>query len=313
MSAVYPLGAIAVMALVATAVYLWFLLRDFSLARRAANLLLPVSQLACVIYAICMAVSYEWSESSALFVAVVGIVCAVCDPLLYRTMLRAERVERERQRARLLEEQVEAQAGHLAQARRAEAQAADVRQRLDDELALLDQALASGDDAAAREHLVGAEKLVSAPGERACQHPAADALLMAKVQRCRERGIRLEIDAEIPADLATPAVELCAVLANALDNAIAACEALPEDERWVTLKARRAHGLFSVVVENACAKEAVGHRQRKGGRGAREGRGGLPEHGWGQSIIEGVVRRHDGEMACRREGSRYHMDVIWKA
>lgn len=318
MSAAYALGAIAVAALVATAIYLWFLLRDFPLPRRAANLLLPISQVTCVAYALGMAGAYDLGEASALFTSIVGIVCAVCDPLLYRSVLRAERVGLERQRVRLLEGQVEAQADHLAQVRRAEARAVGVRRRLDGELSLLDAALAAGDDEAVRTCLADAEGLVRASGEHACQHPAVDALLMAKAQRCRELGIRLTLEAEVPADLATPAVELCAVAANALDNAIVACEALPEAERWITLKARCAHGLFSIEVENACA-EAVGRWSRVMARGTREADGWsrgtrevLPAHGWGRSIIEGVARRHDGEMTCRREGSRYHMDVIWK-
>lgn len=313
MSAAHLLGAVAVAALAATAVYLWFKLCDFSLARRMANLLLPVSQLACVVCALGVAGAYGLGEVPVLFASIVGIVCAVCDPLLYRNVLRAERAGRERERACFLAEQVEAQAHHLAQARRAEAEAADIRQRLDGELALLDEALARGSDAAACEHLADAEDVLGVSDEHICQHPAADALLMAKAQRCDERGIRLKMDVAIPCDLATPAVELCAVLANALDNAIDACEAAPEGERWIELKAHCAHGLFSVAVDNACAEAPAGRRARKGVRRAREGCGELPAHGWGQSIIEGVARRHDGEMTCRRDGARYHMDVVWKA
>ena len=43
-----------------------------------------------------------------------------------------------------------------------------------------------------------------------------------KVKACEEAGVRPRFSLEIPYDVAVPAVELCAVIANLADNGLAA-------------------------------------------------------------------------------------------
>lgn len=296
---------IALAALAVSAAYLWWLLRAVPLASRIVNLLLPASQILCVAYGLNMVGVYETGAFSGAVTALVGLACAVCNPLLYRSVLRAEQVETERERTRFLEERVAAQRHHLRTARRAEEEAADIHTRLDAQLVQLEGALGAQDGAAARARLADAEGVVRAPGARLCQHPAADALLRDKVRQCGELGIELELDARIPLDLPTPAVELCAVLANALDNAMDACAVLPEGDRRCALNAYTAHGCMVVEVENTCLR-AGGRRGRRGGAGE------LPERGWGLSIIEGVCRRHGGELAYHQDGGTFKLSAIWK-
>lgn len=47
----YVLGAAAIAALLASAAYLWRLLRDFPISRRLVNLLMPASQIGLVVCA----------------------------------------------------------------------------------------------------------------------------------------------------------------------------------------------------------------------------------------------------------------------
>lgn len=306
MTSVYVLGAVSVAALSGAAAYLWHLLADFPLRRRLVNLLLPLSQLVCVAHALVLAGSYEYGPTASVLSSVVGIACAVFDPLLYRSLLGAERVELERERARFLEEQVELQARHLERARAAEGEAQEIRGRLDHELALLEDALRDGspDEIAAR--LDGAEQLVRSPGQHVCEHQAADALILDKLAACRDAGIRTTVRAEVPDALPTPAVELCAVLANALDNAIDACSQLPVADRWIELDARPTHGFFHLDVRNSCASGPS--RRRRGSSGP----GALPEHGWGLSVIEAVARRHEGSIEHGQMDGAYRLSVIWK-
>ena len=303
--AVRLLGTISVASLAVVTVLLWRLLRDLPTRRRLANLCLPLSQILCVVHAMALSGEYVYGAASAVLSSVLGIACAICDPLLYRSLLQAERAHLERERAEFLESQVRLQERHLAEAREARREASAVRERLDDELSRLERALRTGSAEEVRECLAGAERAVESPGEHACEHQAADALIASKLRRAREAGVMTKVRADIPSDLATPTVELCAVLANALDNAIDACEELPEKDRWIELSARPTRGFFSLEIANSCAPK------RREEDGADDVTGILREHGWGRSIIESIARRHEGDVQEEERDGAHRLSVIW--
>lgn len=156
-------GCGAILALAASACYLWHLLRDFPLIRRIINLLMPLSQIALVACAYAMRPYFELGDAIALLAAVTGIICACLNPLFFRSLLAAERAETEAERANLLESQVTAQEQYTLLMQRTQAEAEQVRAELDRELTAVEQALAANDLAAAREHLGGAVYAVRTP------------------------------------------------------------------------------------------------------------------------------------------------------
>lgn len=304
MRGVYTLGSVSIALLVGSGAYLWHLLRGVSLPRRALNMLLPLSQVAFVAYALSLSAAYEYGPIASQLSSLVGIACAIGNPLLYRSLLDAEHLELERERAQFLEEQTSLQERHLEETVEAGREASEIRTRLDRELALLEDALADGSAETAERLLDDAERVVQPSGEHVCEHQAADALIVSKLRHARESGIRASVRAEIPLDLPTPAVELCAVLANALDNAINACSELPEEERWIKMDARPSHGLFLVDVTNPCRH---GSAQGK----VHKGRGALPEHGWGLSIIDAIARRHGGSLKTSEKDGAFRLSAAW--
>ena len=60
-----------------------------------------------------------------------------------------------------------------------------------------------------------------------CEHPAANAILSRWAARARERGIKTEIDASIPANLPMDEVSLTGILANSFENAVEGCLRAP--------------------------------------------------------------------------------------
>ena len=60
MRGVYTLGSVSIALLVGSGAYLWHLLRGVSLPRRALNMLLPLSQVAFVAYALSLSAAYEY-------------------------------------------------------------------------------------------------------------------------------------------------------------------------------------------------------------------------------------------------------------
>ncbi len=334
MTVAYVLCAAALAALAVTTARLWSMLAEVAPARRMLNMLYPASQMLAVAFAVWLVGAYAFGRDAAVFVALLGMVCAVLDPVLFRSVLTAERADREAARARLLEEQVAAQKRHADLAQRGAAQADELRVKLLRELEGLEAALAAGDVARADGALAGAEYVVRPPEKRFCEHPAVDALLAAKAAQCAEAGVELGVAAAVPLDAGMQPVELCAVFANALDNALHACTApgaagVDGVRPRIELAARPAHGFFSLVVRNPCAPGAaapargvsggfrspLGEKRRGGGAagGARaDAAAALPEHGWGLSIIEAIVRRHDGDLSCTAERGVFTLSALWR-
>jgi len=60
-----------------------------------------------------------------------------------------------------------------------------------------------------------------------------DATLAPIFARARQQGVRVNAKLSFPKELPVDAAELSAVFANALENALSACAALPEDQREI--------------------------------------------------------------------------------
>lgn len=307
----YAPGALSVVALGLSAGYLWHLLGDVPAARRLGNLLLPGSQLLGVVTVHLAAPAYDSGLVAMWVSAAIGVLCALCDLPLYRALLDAEELERERARTRILTQQVEVQRRALDDARAAAAEGAIIRERLIRELAEVEGALGRDDPDAVDEHLAGADRVLALPRAHVCQHPAADAILRAKLDEAERAGVRVTCSARLPFDMPTPAAELCAVIANAWDNAIDACRTLPAGERWIEFAAREAHGFVSVDMRNSCRADA-GPKESGRPRGPRGAAGSLPMHGWGLSIIERVAARHAGSVEYGREGAVFCLSAVWE-
>jgi len=72
---------------------------------------------------------------------------------------------------------------------------------------------------------------------RYCADPVVDAVLSNYLQKAERKGIRVETALSFPSPIPVPVAELATVFANALENAIHACEKLPREKRWIQIKA----------------------------------------------------------------------------
>lgn len=100
-----------------------------------------------------------------------------------------------------------------------------------------------------------------------------------------------------------PAPELCALLGNALDNAIEG--AAGAEDRTVRLRARADKGLLMLRVENA-----LGRPVKRGPDGAFVTTKGEREaHGFGLAGMEEIARSRGGSLEAKVEGGRFQLTV----
>lgn len=137
------------------------------------------------------------------------------------------------------------------------------------------------------------EKVLSYSGD-----PTVNAVLTAKESRMRQQGISFYAKVDIPEELPFAKPDLCALFANALDNAIEACVALDTGRRQIELNARSAKGILAVEIRNSFAGQLTN---------------GLPKttkqdsanHGYGLRSIREIVKKYGGSMELRQEDGSF--------
>ena len=133
--------------------------------------------------------------------------------------------------------------------RQQETQVRRLRHDLRNHLTVLDGLLDRGKADAARAYLA---QLAGSPalggGGRLCEHEAANAVLTAKAEAMAREGLRPDVAASLPRDLPVADMDLCALLGNALDNALEGTR--DAGERRITVRCKADKGLFMLRVEN---------------------------------------------------------------
>ena len=100
-------------------------------------------------------------------------------------------------------------------------------------------------------------------------------------------------------------LDLYSLFGNILNNAIEAVRQLPpEQERFITLTARREENMVTIHAENPCV-------------GTVEFRDGLPQshrdpnyHGFGMKSMERIAEKYNGSLAAKQVGDVFYLDII---
>ncbi len=130
-----------------------------------------------------------------------------------------------------------------------------------------------------------------------CGDATVNAVLSVKEELFRRQKISLSVHLDIPVELPVEKADICAVFANALDNAAEACERLPEGrEKEIRLEGRMRKGMFALRIENPL--------EEKKGKVLHMSADNLPEtmksdkknHGYGLGSIQKTVRKYGGDM-----------------
>lgn len=137
-----------------------------------------------------------------------------------------------------------------------------------------------------------------------CDNIALNALLNHYAQLADSAGIRCDLRVESPGRKGISDPDLCAIVGNILENAVAACQGLPESDRWIRLTMRVEHGnRLYIVATNAFdghARFVNGHylstRQKGGGIGLRS--------------ISATAEKYGGHVSFSHVGKEFHSDVM---
>lgn len=184
--------------------------------------------------------------------------------------------------------------------RREERQLRTLRHDLRNHLTALRGLVETGEDGKALQYI---DQMTDSPalrgGKRLCENDAANAVLSAKAESMGQAGLTADFAISLPKSLPLADADLCALLGNALDNAMEAAKRA--EDKTVTLRCRTEKGLFMLRVENAYAGElSPDLATTKADKAA---------HGFGLAGMREIAERLGGSLETRANGGRFQLVV----
>lgn len=133
-----------------------------------------------------------------------------------------------------------------------------------------------------------------------CENQVINAVINAKTALMKQADIKLIQTLYVPNGGSIEKVDLCALFANILDNAIEACSKLQQEKREITLEARAEKGLFVCRISNPW-EDSVKLEQ------------GIPVtskkdksfHGYGLRNVQEIVERYRGQMEIETANGKF--------
>ena len=136
--------------------------------------------------------------------------------------------------------------------RREQAQVRTLRHDLRNHLTVLLGLIESGERERAEDYL---QQIVGSPAlkgsRQVCDNTAANAVLAAKTEEMARCGLHGDFQVSLPENLPVAEIDLCALLGNALDNAMEA--AVKAENKSITVRCRADKGMLMLKVRNALA------------------------------------------------------------
>ena len=178
-----------------------------------------------------------------------------------------------------------------------------IRHDLRNHITVVQSRLEQGDSDGAIRYL---EKLGSSPAltgrKRYCENEIANAVLTIKAAVMEQEKIQADLAVTLPTSLPVPDVELCALLGNALDNAIEAAKTARE--KYIMVRARADKGMLMLQVQNAMGVEPLLEN------GAfKTTKSDTASHGFGLAAMREIAERYGGLMEADVRQGQFELIV----
>ena len=140
-----------------------------------------------------------------------------------------------------------------------------------------------------------------------CGNDVIDAVINSKAMDAKSLGIAYHFDIRFDPGLSIDSVDLCAVLSNQIDNAIEACQNIPEgQERRITVKIwpQNSNMLFLQVHNSVVSNPFVENEKLQTTKDDP-----YHLHGYGLQNIREIALKYDGDMKCSFQDGEFFSTV----
>ena len=226
-------------------------------------------------------------HSALLLMQILGLVALLCTLYAYQHICRSFQTQAALQS---LEQAAQAQKIYIAEAQMRYEQTKAFRHDIANHLSVLDGLLNSEKPDEGKAYL---HKLKTASGSLSFPYqtgnPVVDILLSEKLGLAKE--ITAEVSLLLPRPCGIDDFDLCVIFANALDNAINACQSV-EGTKMIRIRGERQGDFYMLAFENTCSDEP------------------LPPAGTGLSNIKSITEKYHGAMLTEKSGQQFSLNVL---
>ena len=238
--------------------------------------------------------SYSAYQGNADYLFLSVLFCVIFSVLLFQYMLgTVQRVSLEAENHRLAA-QMDAQMRRYEEITAQYEAVRHMRHDIRKHLTAMEALLESGNQQEARAYIADLKTGAYIAAPQICQHPVVDALLHRYEERAAAEGVRLELQIQIPADIAISSADLVCVFGNLMDNALEACAQAGQKE--VRLICALVKAYLVISVENSYCFGAEMEKPRH-----------TPqlERGIGTQVLEHIAQKYHGDYTTRAGEQRY--------
>ena len=142
--------------------------------------------------------------------------------------------------------------------------------------------------------------------EQFCENYVVNAILSYYINKAREVGIQVICKANIPTELKIEEMELVTLFSNMLENAVTACESIPDPTaRTISIVCRESLGQLHIQITNSYTGEIKFDGEYPVSQ--RE------DHGFGTRSIAAIAQKHEGIFSFTAQGGQFVTTVILHA
>lgn len=133
-----------------------------------------------------------------------------------------------------------------------------------------------------------------------CQNIIVDALMHEKKALCQEKQIDLTLTIQLSESCPIAPLHLCSLFSNLMDNAIHACESLPQNQkRYIQIKTEQIQDYLCIYIKNSyqLVHSPLAKVQ-------------CPHHGYGLQILESICETYNGNMSIKKHKDSYETTIL---
>ncbi|MBE6826604.1 MAG: sensor histidine kinase [Ruminococcus sp.] len=215
-----------------------------------------------------------------------------------------------RERTRYQETYLQAELAHFQQYKQAQEETRRFRHDIRNNLLCMHEMMQSGKTAEAADYL---RNLLETADTLSARYVSGDeildCILSAKAEVMAQKGIAFRLDGVLAGGLPWKPIDVCSVFANALDNAIEACETLPAEQRQITMKLRATPQFWFVRIENPSARNVDVARlfQPRSGYTSKSNAG---QHGIGTYNMKRTVENYGGMLKAECKERQFVLEFM---
>lgn len=228
-------------------------------------------------------------HTALLSLQTLGLGSLLCTLYAYRHLCHSLHTQ---EKIRSMAQAAQAQKVYIAEAQTRYEQTKAFRHDIKNHLSVLDGLLDQGkldEGKAYLQRLEAASSILSFPYQTG--NPVVDILLAEKLGLAKEQGISAEASLCFPKTCRTDDFDLCVIFANALDNAVRACQET-EGPKSIYISGEQQGCFYMLTFKNTCSN------------------GEMPPEGTGLSNIRSVAEKYHGAVLTEKTGSFFSLNVL---